>query len=96
MSSWRSADGGEPLLSCAILTTSSFGNLAEVHQRMPVVLPDEMHAAWLDPALNDGANAAELCQSTAPIQELEHYPVSTAVNNARAEGEELIGKIALE
>ena len=96
MSSWRSADGGEPLLSCAILTTSSSGNLAEVHPRMPVVLPDEMHAAWLDPALKDGANAAELCRSPAATQELEHYPVSTAVNNGSAEGEELIEKIDLE
>ena len=96
MSAWRSADGGELLLSCAILTTSSSEDLAQVHSRMPVVLPDEMHAAWLDPALNDGAKAAELCRSTAPIQELEHYPVSTAVNIGSAEGEALIEKIDLE
>ena len=96
MSSWRSADGGEPLLSCAILTTSSSGNLAEVHPRMPVVLPDEMHSAWLDPALNDGAKAAEFCRSAAATEALEHYPVSTAVNNGSAEGEQLIEKIDLE
>ena len=96
MSSWRPEDGGEPLVSCAILTLSSSGSLADVHTRMPAVLPDEAHAAWLDPALKDGATAAEFCQSTAAIQELEHYPVSTTVNNARAEGEELISKIDLE
>lgn len=60
------------------------------------MLPVEAHAAWLDPALKDGAKAAEFCRSiAAPIQELEHYPVSTTVNNAQSEGEELIGKIDL-
>ena len=96
MSVSRSADGDEPLLSCAILTASSAGKLAQVHSRMPVVLPVELQAAWLDPALNDGAKAAELCQSTAATQELEHYPVSTVVNNGASDGETLIEKIDLE
>jgi putative SOS response-associated peptidase YedK len=96
MSSRRSADGGEPLLSCAILTAPSSGNLAQVHPRMPVVLPEEMHAAWLAPAPDDGAKASELCQSGTATLELEHFPVSTSVNNGASDGTQLIEKIELD
>jgi putative SOS response-associated peptidase YedK len=33
-------------LSCALLTTQALGPVAEVHDRMPVVLPEDGHAAW--------------------------------------------------
>ena len=90
MSLWSPAGGGEPLLSCSILTTSASGHLSAVHDRMPVTLPDETHAAWLDRELKDGAKAADLIQLRVPVGELEHYPVSTLVNNGRADGPELI------
>jgi putative SOS response-associated peptidase YedK len=35
-------------------------------------------------------------ESTAATEELEHYPVSTVVNNASSDGEKLIEKMDLE
>jgi putative SOS response-associated peptidase YedK len=74
-------------LSCAILTKAAEGPVAEVHDRMPVVLPDEAHAGWLDPALKD---ATEFARANALAREFIHYTVSKRVNNARNEGPDLI------
>jgi len=45
---WKTPDGGE-LLSFTILTTSANPLVSSVHDRMPVILPKEAEAAWLDP-----------------------------------------------
>jgi putative SOS response-associated peptidase YedK len=74
-------------LSCAILTKVAEGSIAEVHDRMPVVLPDEAHAGWLDPALKD---ATEFARTNARSREFTHYAVSKRVNNGRNEGADLI------
>ena len=77
-------------LSCAILTTQALGPLAEVHERMPVVLSEEDHAAWLEPALHDAAVATAMALEPMAPGDFEHYAVSRRVNNARSEGPELI------
>jgi putative SOS response-associated peptidase YedK len=59
---------------------------------MPVVLADDAHSAWLDPALKDGAKALELARTRA-LSDFEHYPVSTRVNYAKNEDPSLIEPI---
>lgn len=44
---WHSADG--PLESCAIVTTEPNEVMRPLHDRMPVILPDEVYDQWLDP-----------------------------------------------
>jgi putative SOS response-associated peptidase YedK len=56
---------------------------------MPVILPKDAEAAWLDAALTDAAKAIELARQHA-VATLGHYPVSTRVNNAKNEGPALI------
>jgi len=82
MSTWQDQ------LTCAILTKVAEGSIAGVHDRMPVVLPDEAHAGWLDPGLKD---ATEFAREHAQSREFTHYAVSERVNNARNEGPDLIG-----
>jgi putative SOS response-associated peptidase YedK len=77
-------------LSCAILTTQALGPMAEVHERMPVVLPEADHGAWLEPAMHDAAVATAMARAPMAPGEFEHYPVSRRVNNARNEGPDLI------
>lgn len=48
-SSWRSPEG-EKVGSFTIITTRPNGVVAPIHDRMPVVLPEAGHAAWLSPA----------------------------------------------
>jgi len=77
-------------LSCAILTTQALGPIAEVHERMPVVLPEAAFGAWLEPAMHDAAVATTMAQAPMAPEDFEHYPVSRRVNNARNEGPDLI------
>lgn len=76
--------------SCAILTTQALGPVAEVHDRMPVVLADADHAAWLDPGLHDASVATAMALRPMAPDDFEHYRVSRRVNNARNEGADLI------
>jgi putative SOS response-associated peptidase YedK len=72
-------DGGEgELLSFTILTTDANALVAPLHDRMPVILPEAGHAAWLDPA----EDAAPLLVPHAG-DDLEAYPVARHVGNPR-------------
>jgi putative SOS response-associated peptidase YedK len=77
--------GGEAVEGCAVLTTEANDLMKELHQRMPVILRPENHAAWLDP----GAGKVEVLQRllrTLDAGAMTLFPVSDCVNNARHEG----------
>jgi putative SOS response-associated peptidase YedK len=91
---WRGGPDAEepPLVTCAVLTTEAVGPLAEIHDRMPLLLPRESWTDWLDPDSADPSRwlappSAEL------VHGLELRPVSTAVNSVRRDGPELVERI---
>jgi putative SOS response-associated peptidase YedK len=86
--SWRDPVSGEPLESVALLTTAAARNVAHIHDRMPVIVPSEAFAEWLDPMNEDVAALARLLDSGAG--ELVARPVSRLVSNARNQGPALI------
>jgi putative SOS response-associated peptidase YedK len=88
-STWRDRERGETLESCAIVTTSPNALAATIHDRMPVILPPERHARWLDPAATDPVALASLLVPY-PDGEMEAYPVSTRVNSPRNDDPSLI------
>jgi putative SOS response-associated peptidase YedK len=51
---WRDPDSGEWLRSCTILTCPPNELVEPVHDRMPVILPREAEARWLQPELDLG------------------------------------------
>jgi len=62
----RWSDGrGAVLDTCAVLTRDAEGPVRALHDRMPVVLPPEDYATWLDPACGAQA-AATLAAEAAP------------------------------
>ena len=75
--------------SCTVLTTSAEDAVGHIHDRMPLLVEPDRYAAWLDPALSDPEVLKELLVPAAPGR-LEAYPVSTAVNNVRNNGAELL------
>jgi putative SOS response-associated peptidase YedK len=79
--------------TCAILTQRAAGPAAEVHARMPVVIPDDVTDAWLDSALTDERQALSLCQERA-VEDFEYYAVSSRVNSVNNHGPELIAQFA--
>lgn len=77
------------LRSCTIVTTRANELLLPVHDRMPVLLPESAWARWLDPENDDVEELATLLVP-APDEELELWPVSTAVNKPENTGPELV------
>ena len=65
------------------------GPAAEVHARMPIALPKETEAAWLDPELTDATKAIEFAREQANT-EFVYHAVNPRVNNSRSEGAALI------
>jgi putative SOS response-associated peptidase YedK len=93
----RPQDDDEPpthLRSCTIITTSANDTMAAIHDRMPVILPPSVWAAWLDPTNNDTEALGRLLVP-APNELLTLHPVSVEVNNVRNGGAHLIDPIAV-
>ena len=89
--SWKTE--GRTIESCTIITTSANELMEPLHDRMPVILPAEVYAVWLDPEIQDKAALAELLK---PFDSdlLEAYPVSTLVNNSRNENPKCLERSA--
>ncbi len=87
---WRGADG--PTLStCTIITAPSAGALAEIHDRMPLLLSASAWARWLDPAVTDPADLLAAWDE-ASGEQLELRPVATTVNHVDNNGAALIAR----
>ncbi|MEI9947488.1 MAG: SOS response-associated peptidase [Pseudomonadota bacterium] len=75
---WDNAQlkNGEVVPACAILTTTPRGVAGEVHDRMPVILPEAARGAWLD----SRARYRDLLE---PDADLELVAVSSRVNSVK-------------
>lgn len=76
---WHAPDGSD-LFTCTIITTEPNDLLKDVHNRMPVILPEEAYPLWLR---TDPAESAELKSLLIPFSpdQMKVYPVSRTVNN---------------
>lgn len=79
---WSKGDG--PVESCTIITTAATGGLAEVHDRMPVIVKAENYDAWLDPEFV-AVEELQRILGDGDEGELVATEVSTLVNNPRNE-----------
>ena len=84
---WKPAQDASPLLSCTIITTDAVGELAQIHDRMPLLVTERDWDRWLDP---DAAADVELLASPPDVHGIELREISTLVNNVRNNGPELI------
>lgn len=89
-STWSPPDG-EPITSCALLTRDAEGPVAEIHNRMPVILSPEQWKAWLSPDAS-----LELVHDTIALarSDFEAYRVSTDVGSSKVQGAQLIERIS--
>ena len=91
---WISPEG-EIRDSVAIITRDAVGDLAKVHNRMPLFLLRERWGAWMDSNVTDVEEIRTLMQVPDPDAHLRYWPVSTLVNSIRNNGAELIAPIEL-
>lgn len=85
---WHSPDGSQ-VLSCTIITTEPNELMAGIHNRMPVILPEEAYALWLD-ANDHGPDELNRLLKPFPAEQMAAYPVSRQVNSPQVDTPELI------
>ena len=85
-------ESGVTITSCTIITVQSAGELADIHDRMPLVLPDRAWAQWLDPKITDPADLLASWDD-ARGEHLELRPVATLVNKVDNDGPELLDRV---
>ncbi|MBB6675512.1 SOS response-associated peptidase [Cohnella nanjingensis] len=76
---WVAPDGSK-LHTCAVLTTSPNALMADIHDRMPVILRPEDEARWLDRRIQDPAPLLPLLVPY-PAGEMAAYEVDPRVGN---------------
>ena len=91
-------------VTCTVITTEAEttplpdipaggpGSLADIHPRMPLVLPADRWDAWLDPSRTD-PEALRPLLAPPPAGTVRAYPVSTAVSDVRNNGPELLTEV---
>ena len=92
---WVDPGNGEVLETCVIITREAAGIVREIHARMPVIVPPEAYALWLDPTADAKALLGPLLGPEAGVG-LEAHPVSRRVNSPRNDGPELTAAVAAE
>ncbi|WP_229051528.1 SOS response-associated peptidase [Aeromicrobium sp. Leaf350] len=94
---WKPKDDpdAEWLVSFTILTTAAEGEDGRLHDRAPWLVAAEHLDAWLDPAPHGKDELFALLHPATPGR-LQAWPVSTAVNNVRNNGPELLRPLDAE
>ncbi|GII92492.1 DUF159 family protein [Sinosporangium siamense] len=83
------------LTTCTIITTEAEDDIGHIHQRMPMIIKRDHWDDWLDPLLTDPGDALRLLVPPEPGG-LEARRVSTAVNDVRRNGPELLDEVSEE
>jgi putative SOS response-associated peptidase YedK len=92
---WNAPDGGE-VHSCTVITTGPNELMANLHDRMPVILAPADYAEWLGNGKDaDAREMEQLRHLIRPFDAalMEAYPVSTRVNSPMNEGAALVAPL---
>ncbi|HUN24436.1 MAG TPA: SOS response-associated peptidase [Anaerolineales bacterium] len=81
--SWKSPEGDQ-LLTCTLITTTPNELMADIHNRMPVIIPAERRADWLSPTST--SLTLEPLLTPYPAHAMQAYAVSSYVNSPFNEG----------
>jgi putative SOS response-associated peptidase YedK len=92
---WKDPKSGGEVLSCTILTCPPNDAMAELHDRMPVILGENDWPKWLgeEPASEDELLAL---LKPCPDGDLKIWPVDKAVGNVKNNGPQLVRPITME
>ena len=89
--SWRDPEdeAAEPVFSTAIVTTEARGPMAELHHRMPVLLPRPLWDDWAGASAQEAPHLLDAVARLGPPN-LTATAITTRVNNVRNDGPELL------
>lgn len=86
--SWMTP-AGEIINSCTIITTTPNKLMQPIHNRMPVILPQDKESLWLDEGITSSDEVKSLLNPF-PEEKMIAYEVSTLVNFPQYDGPECI------
>lgn len=92
---WQDPDAGA-LESFTVVTTEASPELRPIHHRMPVILPADGYADWLQADAKRTAERLTALMAPRPTPELAAYAVSTRVNNVRNDDAECVAPMGEE
>jgi putative SOS response-associated peptidase YedK len=95
---WRDRTGGESAQwtrTCAIVTGEPNELVAPIHDRMPVILPEEVWSKWLSEAAATPDELKALLQPF-PAERMKVYSIGTPVNSVRNDDPGLIEPVMAE
>jgi putative SOS response-associated peptidase YedK len=72
---------GEVVETASIITQEAQGELATIHSRMPVFMPQDRWDTWLNPRNTDVNELKSLMVVEHPESIVKAHPVSSAVNS---------------
>ena len=83
---WQDRKTSEEMWSCTVIVKDADDWYARFHDRMAVLLAPDAYDEWLDPDRKGGQ--LDLLKNSAYHRDgdLEHYPISTLVNNPAYDG----------
>lgn len=90
---WTSPEGVR-ISTCTVITTESNEMMKDIHERMPVILPRDKEAVWLNRSMKNVDQLRPLLQPY-PSELMLAYPVSSRVGNVRNDDELCIEPISL-
>lgn len=88
---WTASDGRK-ISTCTIITTSPNSLMADIHNRMPVILRPEDEAAWLNRNNEDVQQLTSLLQPFS-AEKMRAYPVPSLVGNVKNDTPECIEQL---
>ena len=89
---WVDAEGLREIHTCTIITTTANEMMADIHDRMPVLLAPSDWEEWLAPD-NGDTDGLQRLLVPAPDALLSAYPVSDSVNSVKNNDPSLIERV---
>jgi putative SOS response-associated peptidase YedK len=88
---WTDVEGHK-IITFTIITTIPNALMSKIHERMPVIIPQNQEDNWIN---NENKNVVDLTNLLIPYsdQDMEMYHVSTLINNPQNNGQEMIKRI---
>ena len=89
---WKDPESGDRISTCTILTGEPNDLVAGIHDRMPVILPEDAWADWLD-RRNEEPEDLEHLLAVYPKEALGEHAVATLVNKVSNNYPECIARL---
>ena len=89
---WQDREADRKIDSCTIVTTRANEAVAQLHDRMPVIIGPEDFDLWLDRGVEDPERLLPLLEPVSS-QNLDIYPVGAEVNSPANDSDKVIKRI---